>query len=183
MNSAGARKLHTEDYDYNHTYDYNHDYDFDYDYEHEYEERIEKSPEFAVLRELKIKRNNAKVKANLVVKVSIILILGLIIAFRYASITELGYKVNAMQNQLDELKSENARIETNIARQMNLAEISEIAINELGMQKPQSYQIVRINVVPTDQTEIHDMKFTKEENNTPWYKNVFDEIKAFLGIC
>lgn len=177
MNSAGARELHTEDYDYDHAYDYG--YDFDYDYE----ERIELSPEFAVLRELKIKRNNAKVKANLVIKVSIIIILGLIIAFRYASITELGYKVNAMQNQLDEIKAENSRLETNIARQMNLAEISEIAINELGMQKPQSYQIVRINVVPTDQTEIHEMKFTKDENNTPWYKNVLDEIKAFLGIC
>ncbi|HHT93602.1 MAG TPA: hypothetical protein GXZ66_08905 [Clostridiaceae bacterium] len=177
MNSAGARELHTEDYDYDHAYDYG--YDFDYDYE----ERIEQSPEFAVLRELKIKRNNAKVKANLVIKVSIIIILGLIIAFRYASITELGYKVNAMQNQLDEIKAENSRLETNIARQMNLAEISEIAINELGMQKPQSYQIVRINVVPTDQTEIHEMKFTKDENNTPWYKNVLDEIKAFLGIC
>ncbi|NLN05368.1 MAG: hypothetical protein GX166_11260, partial [Clostridiaceae bacterium] len=144
MKSAGARKLHTEDYDYNYAYDYG--YDINYDFEEEYEERIEQSPEFAVLRELKIKRNNAKVKANLVVKVSIILILGLIIAFRYASITELGYKINTMQNQLDEIKAENSRLETNIARQMNLAEISQIAINELGMQKPQSYQIVRIKV-------------------------------------
>lgn len=66
---------------------------------------------------------------------------------------------------------------------MNLSEISEIAINELGMQKPQSYQIVRVSVLPTDQTEVLNLKFTKDKVQTPWYNNLLKDIKTFLGIC
>lgn len=113
-------------------------------------------------------------------QVSVIFVLGLLIVFRYASITELGYDVSELQNQYNLLKTENARIEVNIARQMNLSEISEIAINELGMQKPQSYQIVRVSVLPTDQTEVLNLKFTKDKVQTPWYNNLLKDIKTFL---
>lgn len=142
----------------------------------------QKSHQSAVIRELLIKRQHKKIKSRLLLKCSLLFALGLLVMFRYASITEIGYQVNASQKTHETLQAENDRLEVNLARQVNLTEVSIIAMEKLGMQKPQPYQIVRISVQPMDQTELMHVELSSQSEELPWYQQVWQGLKAFLGL-
>lgn len=144
---------------------------------------IEQAPEFAVLREIKIKREKEKSRFRLVFTVLLIFVLGLVIMFRYASITEISNNINEMNRDYANLKAESEILKANIAKEISLAKISEIAVNELGMQKPKSYQLVHISLNPIDYTEAKSIELTKDNEDSPWYQMFFNEIKLFLGLA
>ncbi len=146
------------------------------------EDQDDASQKSAVIRELQIKRRHKKIKSGLLLKLALLFVLGLLVVFRYASITEMGYQVNSAKTTYETLKSDNDRMEVNLTRKVNLTEVSVIASQKLGMQKPQPYQIVRISVEPVDQTELLNVELTKELDETPWYEKLLQQVKSFLGL-
>lgn len=135
-----------------------------------------------VIREIRLKRQRRKIKGWLLVKVSLIFALGLLVVFRYASITELGYKASRANQTYTRLQNENQRLEADIAGKMNIAEVARLAVERLGMQKPQDYQIVHIDLSPVDQTEAYRVEYTKDRHDSPWYDRVIRDVRSFLGL-
>lgn len=76
------------------------------------------------------------------------------ILFTNALIIEKASTVNDMQNQLNMLTEENNHAKLEIEKNLDLKKIEDIAIGELGMKRPDKYQIVYVNVEQNDYAEV-----------------------------
>lgn len=160
-------------------------YDFDYDYE---SERLvtpleKKEKQQIVLTEIKKKKEDKKIKKSIIMNIVVIVALGLVVAFRYASVTQINYENHKLQQQYDQLSALSENMKVDIESNMSIAEIANIAENKLGMHKPLSYQVQYIPVQAIDQTEYKNTEFTKEEDAVKaWHEKAMQSIKLFLGL-
>lgn len=136
----------------------------------------------AVIRAIKTKQKRKRVKALLLLKVGLVFVLGLLVAFRYASITEMGYKVSGAKTEYDQLAAENERLRVHIKSGMNLDELTGLAKEKFDMQQPQTYQMVILDIQPTDQTEVYNTELAEELDNRAWYIKIYDSLREFLGL-
>ncbi len=136
----------------------------------------------AVLHEIKLKKQRRKAKNGILFKVSLLLALGLIVGVRFASITEINYRNQALQKKLDTVNSEVQRRRVELDSAMSLTQLAEIAENDLGMQKPQPYQIKYVSVERIDQTELADVELTGTTDETSWLGRIRNGVLEFLGI-
>lgn len=95
-----------------------------------------------------------------------------VIIFRYASITEASNTVLSLRNELNHMYRINEQMEASVDRSINLRNIEQIAKNELGMQRPQQYQIVYVNVPRDDYVQILQRK--------PEISGWFDKIEPMI---
>ncbi len=164
----------------------NNAYQYDYNAtQEEYiipEEKIEEKR--IILTELRRKKEDKKTKRNIIVGITILVMMGLTVAFRYASVTQINYENHKLEQEYQQKNAVVQNLQVDIESNMNIAEIAEIAETKLGMHKPFSYQIKYIDVETPDQTEYKNTEFTKEENNDdiPFVKRLFKDIKQFFGV-
>ncbi|MBR5785351.1 MAG: hypothetical protein IKY41_01455 [Clostridia bacterium] len=164
----------------------NNAYQYDYNAtQEEYiipEEKIEEKR--IILTELRRKKEDKKTKRNIIVGITILVMMGLTVAFRYASVTQINYENHKLEQEYQQKTAVVQNLQVDIESNMNIAEIAEIAETKLGMHKPFSYQIKYIDVETPDQTEYKNTEFTKEENNDdiPFVKRLFKDIKQFFGV-
>ena len=135
-----------------------------------------------VIRAIRTKRKRKRVKALLLLKVGLVFVLGLLVVFRYASITEMGYKVSKAKTEYEQLAADNERLRVNIKSGMNLNELTNLAKEKFDMQQPQTYQMVVLDIQPADQTEIFDIKLEEESDDRAWYTRIYDSFREFLGL-
>ena len=145
-------------------------------YEHE------ASQENIVLREIRTKKERRSAKNGILIKASLLIILGLIAGLRFASITEINYRNQALSRELGTIQSESVRKRVEIDTAMSITKIAELAEERLGMQNPQAYQIKYVEVEKIDQTELHNVELTREDAELPWYEQGLEAVKRFLGI-
>ncbi len=96
--------------------------------------------------------------------------------FTNAMIIEKSSTVNDMQNELTELTEANNQIILDIEKNLDLKKIEEIAINELGMKRPDKYQIVYVNVEQNDYAEV-----AKTETTPSGFTATFGAIGSGIG--
>ncbi len=161
-------------------------------YQYEYAQALEAEENFVpvnkpqkqnrVLHGIRLKRAREKTKQGILVKVSLLIALGLFVALRYASITEINYRNQQLQKEYDTLLASVEEQQVAIDSQMSISEIAQIAQDKLGMQKPQPYQIVEIETETIDQTEVISPEYTQKTEHKPWYENAWDSVLAFFGF-
>ncbi|MBE7066874.1 MAG: hypothetical protein E7385_04915 [Ruminococcaceae bacterium] len=135
-----------------------------------------------VLYEIKKKKEDKKTKKHVIVLMVVLFMLGLTVAFRFASITQINYTNHELEKQYTELESQIKITKADLEGAMSISEISRIASEKLNMHKPLTYQITYINVNIEDQTEIADVVLTQTIDTRTWYEKLFDNIKLFFGI-
>ena len=169
-------------------YQYDYDDAFDYDYgtnPKKYTISEQKLAEKKILlTELKRKKEDKKIKKNIIVSIFLLVAMGLTVAFRYASVTQINYENHKLEQEYQQKSAVVQNLEMEIESNMSIAEIAEIAETKLGMHKPFAYQIKYINVETPDQTEYRDAEFTKDETNkdVPFTTRLFNDIKLFFGV-
>ena len=134
------------------------------------------------IRAIQTKRKKKRVKKEVLLKISLVFILGLLVVFRYASITEMGYKVSEAKAEYEQLTADNERLRVGIQSSMNLVNLSELAKEKFDMQQPQTYQMVVLEVQPSDQTEVYEIELDTEPDNRAWYAKIYDSFREFLGL-
>ena len=93
------------------------------------------------------KKSKAKSKVFLgVVAFSV----ALSIVYRYTMVNKLNTEVIALKKELDEINTLNAQLKINAEKNINYDEIEKYAVQNLGMQKSQAYQIEYINIDKED---------------------------------
>lgn len=107
-----------------------------------------------VLKEKKKARKNNKVRLKTVGYVMVIFSCCLLMMYRYALITELNYNISKLEKIYNEKVNENSRLKIAIEEDTDLDRIKQLAEEKLGMQKPDRYQIVYINVPKSDFTTV-----------------------------
>ncbi|MBP3392641.1 MAG: hypothetical protein J6L76_07635 [Clostridia bacterium] len=162
-------------------------------YKYEYDNTLEAPENFVpvekpikqnvVLTEIRNNRARRKMKNGILVKISLLIVLGLCVALRYASITELNYRNQALQKTYEDKVARVQQQQVNMDSQMSIAEIAQIAQDRLGMQKPQPYQIVEIQTETIDQTEMVSPEYTKDTAKIPWYEKIWNHVLSFFGFA
>ena len=147
------------------------------------EKRKNEEKKTTALYEIAVKRQNKKIKQSLIVAIAIGFILAGILVVRYASIYEIHYRTARIDSQINALTIENSRLEAVISSNSNVVDIDSVAQNELGMQKPQPYQIVPINVEPVDELKMtNNLKLSSTTDDLAWYEEIIQGIKNFFGF-
>ena len=147
-----------------------------YVYEQEQKEKT------SVIREIQLKKQRKVTKGGIMVKVAILLALGLAVGLRFASITQINYRNQALEKELTATNASILRKQVEINSGLTLTEIGRIAEEDLGMQKPQAYQIKYVDVERIDQTELAGVELTRDASADPWYVRVKDAVLRFFGI-
>ena len=124
-----------------------------------------------VLKAKKKARSDGKTKLKVVCVILFMFSCCLVLMYRYALITELNYSVNKLDKVYNELRNDNSRLRMAIDNANDLENIRKVAEERLGMQKPDRYQIVYINVPKSDFTLVADT-----------YKNTLDNDGNMLAV-
>jgi cell division protein FtsL len=117
-----------------------------------------------VLRQKKNQRSNNKAKLKMFLNVFFVFLLGAVIVMRYAMITELSYNLDKENKKYNNIVNENSRLKVQIEKNMNLAQVKEVAESRLGMQKPDKYQLVYVDVPRNDFSLVSD-KYKESEKS------------------
>ena len=80
-----------------------------------------------------------------------------------------------LKKELQNINNTNAQLQLAAERMVNLSEIEAYAKNELGLQKPQNYQIEYINI---DKEDLINNNVTINEGS--WISNMFSKIIEFF---
>ena len=135
-----------------------------------------------VLKEKKKYRANRLIKVKMVVGILLLFSLGLIVMYRYALIAEINFKISSKEKQYEELKNENSRLKVAIENETNLSKITQVAQNELGMQKPDKYQIVYIEVPKTSFTVTSEQYKDNAGKASTFLAELVNKIEMFLNL-
>ena len=111
----------------------------------------------------------------------LMVIIGLSFSVMYsrAQVNEMGSKVNSATKELEILKSENIRLQTELEEKISLKNVEEYATVELGMEKMDASQVEYVTLTSGNQVEI-----TEESDSSVWQKikNFFDDMMEYIGI-
>ena len=110
--------------------------------------------------------------------VIVIGITSLMIVNRVA-LTEIGEEINAANEDLQILQSENTRLNVELEEKMSLDNIEEKAVNELGLTKMNNYQVQYLNLTQEDKIELTNPKSSGNIFDT--IAGWFDKIKEYLS--
>lgn len=95
-----------------------------------------------------------------------------------AVIIEKSSALNDMQTQLAQLKEENKKKVIDIESSLDHKRIEDIAINELGMKRPDKYQIVYVSVEQNDYAEV--MQQPEKPSFTSTFGVIGADINSFM---
>lgn len=72
----------------------------------------------------------------------------------FVAVNEAEQEVAVLQKQLTELESATSQLVFDMEQSVDLAQIEKIATTRLGMQRPEKYQTIYVNVKQDDMTEM-----------------------------
>lgn len=117
------------------------------------------------IRKRKPQRNNTVAKRNReqmlirsknMRRICAIVVIALSAGFmisKFVAVNEMKQEVASLQNQLTELEAATSQMVFDLERSVDLAEIEKEATTRLGMQRPEKYQTIYVNVRQGDLTE------------------------------
>jgi len=135
----------------------------------------------AVAAELpKVKKKIKTPAFRFALAVIFIFSIAFIILLRYAMITEVTENNLLLKKQYEEIAEDNKRINVEIDSNVNLSKVEEIAINRLGMKKPEKYQMVYIDVVGDDFVKTADLPVAAGTVRSEFYAAIIKTLGNVL---
>lgn len=95
-----------------------------------------------------------KIRVQSVLKASVfvgvLFIMCMTLLYRYGAIIECNHRISDLEKERDAIISTNQAIQTRIDKQLEISEIEKYAKEELGMMKPEPYQMFYIDMQMQD---------------------------------
>lgn len=135
-------------------------------------------------KEMKLTKPKAKANAKVIATKKGILLGTVIVAFlflicmRYTEINEKFNEVNALEKDLASAKALNQQLNANIESKTDLGYIEKYAKYQLGMQKPNESQIVRIAYEKRD--KISTPIIIDEEEDSSFLSRLFNDLRNLI---
>jgi len=95
---------------------------------------------------------------------------------RYGEMTKLNYEISDLKQELITQNAVNSALGVSLEKKTNIMKIRNIAETELGMQEPDKYQIVYIDVPRNNSVEIAEKQISPSENTI----GIFNNLKAYI---
>ena len=135
-------------------------------------------------KEMKLTKPKAKAKAKVIatkkgiIRGTVIVAFLLLICMRYTEINEKFNEVNALEKDLASAKALNQQLNANIESKTDLGYIEKYAKYQLGMQKPNESQIVRIAYEKRD--KISTPIIIDEEEDSSFFSRLFNDLRNLI---
>lgn len=128
-------------------------------YQQQYEERFPVEREQA--RQMRVaptprRRKRAGIRPSVLGCVMVLAITAVYILFCQMQLTELSAEVGEQNDRLNELSAENVSLTTKQMNSMNMDEVEEYAVNNLGMVKMDNSQIEYVELTNPDTVTVAD---------------------------
>lgn len=136
-----------------------------YDY-YDLEQISRPSTQVRKVRKLKYKKNP---RTFAVIVVMTFFLMGLGLAARYAQLTTAGYKINNLKKQVSSLQNENDQLDLQVKKMESLNRIETIAVDKLGMQKPnaqEGVQFLAIDPAENSKSKGNNTQLARNEQTT-----------------
>jgi len=95
---------------------------------------------------------------------------------RYGQMTKLNYEIADLKEELITQNAVNSAFSVDLEKKTNMMKIRHAAETELGMQEPDKYQIIYIDVPRANSIEVADVPESSLEGTV----GIFNYIKGFL---
>lgn len=121
-----------------------------------YEPIRNKKPQKNNVRINKRNREQMLCRSRNMRRICVIVIISISAGFmisRFVAVNETKQEVAMLQKQLTEIESATSQMVFDLEQSVDLAEIEREATTRLGMQRPEKYQTIYVNVKQADMTE------------------------------
>lgn len=129
-------------------------------------------------QQIKVSAEQRKKQLKMTFTVIGLFLLLLTISCRNSQIDKQFNYIQEQKKQLSTLQKENEQLKVNIQNSLNLKNVEKVAMEELGMQKLNSKQIVYVSLPKRDYVEPATEKVVIKKEQTLWEKLV-DKILNF----
>ncbi len=130
-----------------------------------------------VQREKKVvHRENRTVPASrYVIIILALVVVSVLLVSRHNVILQRGYELKRLNSELTAIETENERLALSIGQQESLDRIEEIAINRLGMTRPNQLRLVAFQPTRPATAEHTDVAV---EGHTPWFGRIAAAVRG-----
>lgn len=143
----------------------------------EYYSYTQKAEEKKQTRQAAVKKSPAVNFKQLSIILSVIFVIA--IAFLYTNVVliQTSTKVADLNKELEDIKVRNTQVSFDIVSGVDYKKVEEKAINEFGMQRPESYQNVYVDVVQNDYVELAQTS----SKSQGFMEDLISNVQSFLA--
>ncbi len=116
-------------------------------------------------------------RKRLITVLSVVFAVATAFLFANSVLIQTSSKVNDLTRELEDMKVRNTQVSFDIASGVDYSEVEKKAISIYGMQRPESYQNVYVDVEQNDYAELA----VKKAESKGVVSNLVSELKAFLA--
>jgi cell division protein FtsL len=116
-------------------------------------------------------------KRKLAVAMSIVFVTAISFLFANALLMQSASKVTNLTKELEDMKVRNTQVSFEIVSGVDYNEVERKAISEFGMQHPESYQNVYVDVVQSDYVELTNEKAEPKG----FVEGIISGVQSFLA--
>ncbi|MDD3193081.1 MAG: hypothetical protein PHE47_04415 [Oscillospiraceae bacterium] len=116
-----------------------------------YEPKVAEQPKVRVVKRAQPVKSVYGVRPITLVLVAMIVVsITALLLYNNAMIAEISADITSATAQLEQLQNENGRLNRELDAKMSNETIAEIAVNELGLNKLENYQVAYVNLSSQD---------------------------------
>ncbi len=124
----------------------------------------------------KIRRGSLRLISN----VLLLCLVAFAILFRYSTIVERDHQLETLKEEYNAIADENKRLQVEIDSALNLSNVEQIAMNELGMAKPEKYQTVYVDIKGDDYVEVAEETEEEPAEGKQFYATIIQTLGNVL---
>ena len=155
-----------------HLYDGTSAYKLD-QYENYTRQTIEKQNKQKAIRE----KRDTVTKRRLAIVLSVVFVTAIAFLFANALLMQSASEVTNLTKELEDMKVRNTQVSFEIVSGVDYNEVERKAISEFGMQHPESYQNVYVDVVQSDYVELTNEKAAPKG----FVEGIISGVQSFLA--
>ncbi|HOK42511.1 MAG TPA: cell division protein FtsL [Thermoclostridium caenicola] len=103
-----------------------------------------------------------------------------VVLYRFSLLADLNAAMNRMNEEYNTLRNENRLLKVEIETSIDLDRVKQIAETELGMHKPDRFQIVPVSVPKNDYNVVLDQQYIEEASGgrKSLLEGILDAVRA-----
>ena len=120
-------------------------------------------------------------KARLIFCIVALASMCFVVLYRFSILSDLNATMNRMNEEYNALRNENRLLKVEIETSIDLDRVKQVAEAEMGMHKPDRFQIVPVSVPKNDYNVVLDQQYidqATDNSGKPLLKGILDAIQA-----
>jgi|GEM_PF-348097 len=120
-------------------------------------------------------------KAKMIFCIIALAIMGFIVLYRFSVLADMNAAMSRMNEEYNALRNENRLLRVEIETSIDLDKVKQVAETELGMHKPDRFQVIPVSVPKNNYNVVLDQQYIDQAadgNEKPLLEGILDTIKA-----